>query len=154
MRPNKICALLVATLFLAGCRGQSGPKPQSLPKTDITIGDIALSVELARTEAQRSLGMMHRAAIGENEGMLFVFPEPRVLSFYMKNTLVPLSIAFIRENGTIDRIARMTPHRLESHQSDTLCLYALEMPQGWFKQHAVKEGMKVTIPAEVKAEDY
>ena len=153
MRRISVCALPVALLILAACAGQPRPAPQTLTQADITVGRLKLSVEVARTETQRRIGMMHRTTIKENQGMLFVFAEPRVLSFYMKDTHVPLSIAFIRTDGVIDRIAQMAPLSLQTHESNSLCLYALEMPQGWFRKHGIRNGMKVNIPATVTAQD-
>ena len=140
-------------LLAAGCGGRAGPSPQSLARVRIEVGGRPLSVEVARTEGQRRAGMMYRGKLGANEGMLFVFPEPQILSFYMKDTYVPLSIAFIRANGVIDRITEMMPRSLAIHESNTLCLYALEMPRGWFEERGIREGAKVTIAAEAGAGD-
>jgi len=155
MRLSKRAGWFAATwglaLLAAGCGGRAGPRPQSLVKVRIEVGGRPLSVEVARTETERRTGMMYRGRLGANEGMLFVFPEPQILSFYMKDTYVPLSIAFIRANGMIDRITEMTPRSLAIHESNTLCLYALEMPQGWFEKRGIREGAKVTIAAETDA---
>jgi len=144
-----VCILLA----IACCGCDDSPSPQSLPQVAITIGGKELLVEVARTKEQRALGMMHRKKIGPDEGMLFVFPQAEKLSFYMKNTHVPLSIAFVRSDGVIDRITGMAPQTLTSHTSRTPCLYALEMPQGWFAQHGVLIGAKITLPPDLDAVD-
>ena len=131
---------------LCACSAERGPAPQRLSTAEIRINDKAVAVEVARTPDERRTGMMHRLEIGPDEGMLFVFPEPQFLSFYMKNTYVPLSIAFIQADGRIDRITGMTPHRLEPVTSRRPCLYALEMPQGWFGEHEIWEGQRVILP--------
>ena len=96
---------------------------------------------------------MFRRGLREGYGMLFVFPAPEVLHFYMKNTLVPLSIAFIRADGRIETISGMQPHDLNLTSSQGPCQYALEMPPGWFSDHKVWEGTRVVIPDDVKADD-
>jgi len=148
---RRFAATLGLALLAVGCGGRAGPRPQSLERVRIEVGGLPLTVEVARTETERRTGMMYRGKLGEDEGMLFVFPEPRIPAFYMKDTYVPLSIAFIRANGEIDRITEMTPRSLAIHESNLLCLYALEMPQGWFERHGIRAGARVTIPAEVTA---
>ncbi len=136
---------------LCACSPERGPAPQRLSTAEIRINDKALTVEVARAPEERRTGMMHRFEIGPDEGMLFVFAEPQVLSFYMKNTHVPLSVAFIQADGTIDRIRGMTPHRLDPVTSRRPCLYALEMPQGWFADHDIWEGQRVAVPESITA---
>ena len=143
--------LVCLVLAIACCGCDDSPSPQSLPQVAITIGGKQLLVEVARTKEQRALGMMFRKDIGPDEGMLFVFPQAKKLSFFMKNTHVPLSIAFIRMDGVIDRITGMAPQTETEHISRTSCLYALEMPQGWFAEHGVLAGAKLTLPPDLKA---
>jgi len=144
----RIAALLLIAA-LAGCNPGTPP----LPTAAITVGTVTVTVEVARTAAERQTGMMHRRKIGPDEGMLFVFPAAETLHFYMKNTHVPLSIAFIRADGTIERIAGMQPHDLTVTSSRAPCLYALEMPQGWFGDHGIWEGARVTLPEGLTASD-
>jgi hypothetical protein len=137
-------ACLMVTLTACAC--SRTPAPRRLPTATITLGGRSIAVEVADTEAERHVGMMYRRSLGPDEGMLFVFPEVRVLSFYMRNTYVPLSIAFIRSDGEILNIAHMAPLTLTTHDSRLPCRYALEMPQGWFERHGVKEGDRITLP--------
>ncbi len=85
--------------------------------------------------------------------MLFVFRRDQNLDFYMKDTLVPLSIAFIASDGVIVNIANMQPLSRDIHSSRMPCRYALEMPEGWFARNGVHEGDKVEIPSDIRAED-
>ena len=139
----------VCLLLAAACA--HGPQPQRLDKVQVALGGRKLAVEVACTPRQRETGMMFRETLKTDEGMLFVFPSDEELDFYMKNTCVPLSIAFIRANGVIANIAHMEAYSLETNRSRTACRFALEMPFGWFSVNGVAEGSKVTIP-EVHAE--
>jgi hypothetical protein len=123
-----------------------GPEPQRLDKVQIELGGRKLAVEAACTPKQREVGMMFRQSLKADEGMLFVFPRDEEMSFYMKNTYVPLSIAFIKANGVVVNIAHMEAHSLETHNSRAACRFALEMPFGWFSSNGVAEGATVTIP--------
>ena len=143
MIPRVFAAALVSVLMV-GC---AGPRPQKLPRVTIEIGDRTLSVEVASTEAQRATGMMYRKKIGPDEGMLFAYPQERKLAYYMKNTYVPLSIAFLDSGGVIVNIATMEPLTTDTHWSRLASQYALEMPAGWFERNNVREGVRVKIPA-------
>jgi len=148
------CGVFILSLLLlaqSGCARNRGPQPQSLPKANITIGERSIAVEIANTPEQRAIGMMYRRKLGPDEGMLFVFERDQNLSFYMKNTFVPLSIAFIRSDGLISNIANMEPRTLTPHHSRTPSRYALEMPQGWFAEHGIQAETKVEIPSELAA---
>ena len=110
--------------------------------TQVRVGSQALKVELAITEPQRMQGLMYREKLGPNDGMLFVFDTPEYQSMWMKNTLVPLSVAFIAPDGTILNVEDMEPQTLNPHISAGPALYALEMNKGWFASHALKAGDK------------
>jgi uncharacterized membrane protein (UPF0127 family) len=112
--------------------------------TQVHVGSHALKVELAITEPQRMQGLMYREKLGANDGMLFVFDEPEYQSMWMKNTLVPLSVAFIAPDGTILNVEDMEPQTLNPHMSAGPSLYALEMNKGWFASRGLKAGDKVT----------
>lgn len=103
----------------------------------------AIRAEVARTPAERAKGLMNRRSMGKNDGMLFVFEQPQVVSMWMKNTLIPLSVAFIDEQGRIINIAEMLPETLDSHSSLALAKYALEMNAGWFDKHNILAGKSV-----------
>jgi hypothetical protein len=97
-------------------------------------------------------GLMFRDRLGDDAGMLFVYPRPQPLSFWMKNTRLPLSIAFIRADGSIANLRDMTPFDEKTfHQSDGECLYALEVNQGWFARHGIVQGQRVRFLKTVDA---
>jgi len=149
-----LAAVILLSLGVYGCaRSGSGERPQSLPKAAITIAGRSLEVEIASTNAQRQIGMMHRLKLTTDEGMLFIFPDVRERNFYMKNTHVALSIAFIAADGRIINIAHMEPLTLKIHSSRLPAMYALEMPLGWFDRNNVREGDRVGIPETLKAAD-
>ncbi|MDB6030875.1 MAG: hypothetical protein JWM16_1213 [Verrucomicrobiales bacterium] len=117
----------------------------AMPKlrtTKLWLGAQELDTELALSSQEISTGMMFRKDMGENEGMLFVFAQPQKLSFYMKNTTVPLSCAYIDAEGTILEIHDLKP--LDETPVDSKAeniLYVLEVKQGWFKRHNIETGM-------------
>ncbi len=114
-------------------------------KKSITINGRPLSVEIADTPLKRSIGLMYRKELPADAGMLFVFPESANRSFWMKDTHIPLSIAYINEDGVITNIENMDPFSLDSISSKDACKYALETNRGWFNSHDIKPGCKVVI---------
>lgn len=129
---------------LAGC--SAGKK---FPTTTIQVDDQAVLVELAVNTSERAQGLMHRASLPADDGMLFVYPDEAPRSFWMKDTKIPLSIAFVDAKGKIVRIADMQPLVTESTKSLYPAKYALEMNQGWFAEHDVVEGEHITgIPTD------
>jgi uncharacterized membrane protein (UPF0127 family) len=138
-----LLALLGATLFSAQL-AVAQDRPQSLPAIKLGAGMHVISAEVAQSPEQRATGLMNRPSMGANEGMLFVFEEANPQCFWMKNTLLPLSIAFIADDGTVVNIADMKPQALESHCSAKPVRYALEMNQGWFAKRGIKAGSKLT----------
>ena len=124
---------------------------QKLPVQDLTIErngqEIAfIKAEIAQTQEERNQGLMYRKKLPDGEGMLFVFERDQVLSFWMKNTLLPLSIAFIASDGRIIDIKDMYPHDENSVFSSRSVRYALEVPQGWFSRAGIQNGDIVKIP--------
>jgi uncharacterized membrane protein (UPF0127 family) len=117
---------------------------QLLPTTQLVIKGHTVQAEVAATDASRSYGLMHRTSLPENHGMLFVYKQTSTTCFWMKNTPLPLSIAFIDANGRIVTIADMEPLKLDSHCPTQPALYALEMEQGWFAHRQIKVGETVT----------
>lgn len=99
--------------------------------------------EVAADFASRSRGLMHRKALASNAGMLFVFDEAEAHCMWMKNTFVPLSVAFLDDGGEIVNIADMTPHSEQAHCAARPARYALEMNRGWFAARGIKPGMRV-----------
>ena len=139
-------ALLAMSLMLAmsspSALAQTGPQPR-LDTTKITAGMHVIVAELAVSPQQQATGMMMRAEMGANEGMLFVNSDSSTRCFWMKNTLIPLSIAFVGDDGTIANVADMEPRSEQSHCSAKPVRYALEMRQGWFTKRGIKAGMKL-----------
>lgn len=114
-----------------------------MPEITLALGGHKLTAEVAHTDADRTLGLMHRRMLPENRGMLFVFPQAAPLGFWMMNTHIPLSIAFIDDAGTIINIADMKPLTTDPHNSAKPARYALEMNQGWFRKRGIKPGAKI-----------
>lgn len=121
-------------------QGQGQPK---LPTVPLSIGKHALVAEVAASPETRERGLMFRYDMKDNEGMLFVFPAPERHSFWMKNTPLPLSIAFIDAKGTILNIRDMMPFTTDGHPSQGEALYALEVNRGWFAQRGINAGDRV-----------
>jgi uncharacterized protein len=113
---------------------------QNLPTITLKAGHHSLKVQVAQTGEQRAVGLMHRRHMPANEGMLFVFNAPDTQCFWMKNTLLPLSAAFLSDNGTVVNIEHMQPQTLVSHCSKESVRYVLEMNKGWFEKHGIKAG--------------
>ncbi len=113
---------------------------QELPKIPLYIKQKTIQVEVAKTPEERAVGLMNRKHLGKDEGMLFIFEEEGYHSFWMKDTYIPLSIAFINREGRIVKIADMKPLTLASHSPPQPILYALEMNQGWFSKNGIKVG--------------
>jgi uncharacterized membrane protein (UPF0127 family) len=117
---------------------------EKLRTTTLKIGTHALRVEVAATDPQRMTGLMNRPRLGQDDGMLFIFDEPAYHAMWMKNTLIPLSVAFVDAQGTILNILDMEPETLDSHQSAGPSIYAIETNKGWFAARKIKAGDKVT----------
>lgn len=114
-----------------------------MPVRQLDIADYPVSVEVAHTQLARSQGLMFRGSLGEDAGMLFVFPEPGRHSMWMMNTEIPLSVAFIDEKGLILNVADMLPYTQTAHTSAGAAKYALEMNLGWFAKKNIKRGEHV-----------
>ncbi|OZI74468.1 DUF192 domain-containing protein [Bordetella genomosp. 12] len=121
----------------------AGPQQNTLPTTQLSTGIHVIQAEVADTDAKRRIGLMNRKALPGNTGMLFVFEQPDLQCFWMRNTLLPLSIAFIADDGTISNIEDMAPQTDDAHCSRKPVRYALEMSQGWFAERGVKAGAKL-----------
>jgi uncharacterized protein len=112
----------------------------------ITVGKDVYNIEVAVTQEDQSLGLMNRKELKPDEGMIFLYKEDRKLSFWMKNTLVPLSIAFISKDGIIKEIHHMKPESLTPVISTHSVRYALELPKGSYEQSGVNVGDKIVLP--------
>lgn len=137
-------ALSALLAFLAlPMRAQEAPQ-MNLPVVQLQAGMHNIRAQVAATVQQRATGLMHRREMAQHEGMLFVFEQATVQCFWMKNTLLPLSIAFLADDGTVVNIDEMKPQALDSHCSDKPVRYVLEMNQGWFAKRGVKPGAKLS----------
>jgi uncharacterized membrane protein (UPF0127 family) len=116
---------------------------QQLPVTELKAGMHLIRAEVAAEYSTRAQGLMHRKSLGPNAGMLFIFDAAAPHCMWMKNTYIPLSVAFLDESGTIINIADMQPHSEQTHCAARPALYALEMAQGWFAQRGIKAGTKL-----------
>ncbi len=134
----------VCVLLLCGAVARAeGPQPP-LREVSLTIGAAKILAEVAKTGEERQAGLMHREKLEDGRGMLFVFSRPQPLGFWMKNTTVPLSIAYINADGVIREIHDLQPldeTPVQSFFRDLL--YALEVPQGWFARHKILPGDRV-----------
>ena len=131
--------LLCGWLFAAAATAQQPP----LPATDLTIGMHRVHAEVANDMGSRMQGMMFRRTMAQNAGMVFVFEENAPHCMWMKNTLLPLSVAFVDEAGVILNIAEMQPQSEQTHCAAKPARYALEMNKGWFAQRGIKAGAKL-----------
>ena len=134
-------AALVLAGLAAGAFAQDGP--QSLPKIRLNAGIHNIDAQLAQTPEQRQIGLMFRALMPANEGMLFAFDRPDPQCFWMKNTLIPLDIAFVEDSGAIVNIEHMKPQTLDGHCSEKPVRYVLEMNDGWFAKRGIKPGFRL-----------
>ena len=114
-----------------------------LPVVELTAGMHLIRAELADTFVARMQGLMHREKLGQNAGMLFVFEEPAIQCMWMKNTLIPLSVAFIDDSGAIINIEDMRPQTEDTHCAVRPARYALEMNRGWFAERGIKPGSRL-----------
>jgi uncharacterized membrane protein (UPF0127 family) len=140
---NLIAATFLATLgpLMAQDRAQT-----DLPRTHITAGFHQLEVQVASTPPQQATGLMYRTEMPQHEGMLFVFPEPKQQCFWMKNTLIPLTAAFVADDGTVVNLEDMQAQTTQSHCSAKPVRFVLEVNQGWFMKKGLKAGMRLVGP--------
>jgi uncharacterized membrane protein (UPF0127 family) len=138
---------LAVPLISLGAHAQQMPpgakQPGDFPHTKLAAGMYVIDAAIASTDADREQGLMYRTKLGANEGMLFVFNERAVHCFWMKNTLIPLSIAFIREDGTVTDIDEMQAETENNHCPRNNGVYALEMSKDWFTAKGIKPGAKI-----------
>ena len=140
-------ALLASTALPLAAVAQALPpqmKPAAdFPKVQLTLGMYLINASVAANDADREQGLMFRKSLEPNEGMLFVFAENAGHCFWMKNTLIPLSIAFIRQDGTITDLDEMQAETTNNHCPTHNGVYTLEMSKGWFTAHGIKPGMQI-----------
>ncbi|WP_298212419.1 DUF192 domain-containing protein [Acidovorax sp.] len=136
------CALALASVVPAVATAQEGPQ-MNLQRVELTAGMHRIDAQLAQAPQERQTGLMFRKEMPQHEGMLFVFEQPTQQCFWMKNTLLPLTAAFVADDGTIVNLADMKPQTLDSHCSAKPVRYVLEMNQGWFAKKGIKAGTKL-----------
>lgn len=137
-----VLLILLASMFATpGARAQGQPQ---LPTTQLQLGLYLIKAEVAANHGTRMQGLMLREKMGANDGMLFVFPARDRQCMWMKNTLLPLSVAFLDDAGVILNIEDMKPQTEDSHCSAKPARYALEMNLGWFKAKNLKPGTKIS----------
>jgi uncharacterized membrane protein (UPF0127 family) len=141
-RVPRFAARALAALALAAAALAHAEAP--LPVRQVKVAGHALRVEVAATIEQRMKGLMFREKLGANDGMLFVFDEPGYHAMWMKNTPLPLSVAFVDGAGAILNILDMEPHTLDQHAAAGPAVYAIETNKGWFARRGIKAGDKVT----------
>jgi uncharacterized membrane protein (UPF0127 family) len=118
-------------------------QPSEFPRAKLTAGMFVIDAAVAANDADREQGLMYRTELAPNEGMLFVFGENAVHCFWMKNTLIPLSIAFMRADGTVTDIDEMQAETTNNHCPRNNGVYALEMSKGWFSSKGITPGTKI-----------
>ncbi len=134
-------AVLLFSAVFAACSGG-----RRLPEESVVIGNATFILEVARTPEEQRTGLMHRKRMDADRGMIFVFPEDRKLSFWMKDTLIPLSIAYVDSSGTIREIHDMEPLSLRPVESAVSVRYAIELNRGAFAVAGVGPGSRIDLP--------
>lgn len=135
---------LLAFVVLANLPAWAQDTPQmNLQRVALSAGMHQIDAQVALNSEQRQIGLMFRKDMPQHEGMIFVFEQPTQQCFWMKNTLLPLTAAFVADDGTIVNLADMKPQTLDAHCSDKPVRYVLEMNQGWFAKKGIKAGSKL-----------
>ncbi|MFM2054323.1 MAG: hypothetical protein RL456_2360 [Pseudomonadota bacterium] len=133
--------VVLATVAASAVGAQTGP--QKLATVQLTAGMHLIRAEVARTDSERQIGLMHRPSMPAGDGMLFIFEQPGVQCFWMRNTLIPLSAAFVDDGGRIVNIEDMQPQSDDSHCSKKPVRFVLEMNQGWFARKGLGPGSRI-----------
>ena len=139
-------AVSLALSLIAICAPASTQElPQmDLPRTKLSAGVYQITAQVAQTPSERSTGLMFRKEMPQSEGMLFIFEQPSMQCFWMKNTFLPLTAAFVADNGEIVNLIDMQPHSEAPHCSSKPVRYVLEMHQGWFAKKSIKAGARLS----------
>lgn len=144
---NHLLAVLAVVALLSPALGGAQEVPQlNLQRVKLSIGMHLIDAQVASTPEQRQIGLMLRKEMPQHEGMVFVFEQASQQCFWMKNTLLPLTAAFVADDGTIVNLADMKPETTESHCSTQPVRYVLEMNKGWFEKKGIKAGSKLSGP--------
>ena len=144
---HRLLPVLAVVALLGPARGGAQEAPQlDLPRTKLSAGMHLIDAQVAATPEQRQIGLMLRKEMPQQEGMIFVFEQAGQQCFWMKNTLLPLTAAFVADDGTIVNLADMKPETTNSHCSIQPVRYVLEMNKGWFQKKGIKAGSKLDGP--------
>lgn len=144
-KSNLFPLLMLATALLAGCL-----EPR---RVTVQVSNINAQVEVAATPKERQRGLMHRAALGKDEGLLMVFPLPQEVSLWMLNTPIPLDVGFFDDQGVLRAVVSMEPDGgKQLHHSPPDTRYALEMNRGWFARYALAPGVRLKLPHAITGE--
>ena len=139
--------MFVAAMLAAALPVQAQDAPQmNLQRVKLLAGMHQIDAQVAANSEQRQTGLMFRKDMPQHEGMIFIFEQPTQQCFWMKNTLLPLSAAFIADDGTIVNIEDMKPQTLDAHCSAQPVRFVLEMNKGWFVKKGIKTGSKLQGP--------
>ena len=137
-----IRTLFLVCLLCSNAHARTTPQ-LDLPRVKLTVGMYQIDTQVASTPAQREIGLMFRKDMPMHEGMLFAFDQATIQCFWMKNTLLPLTAAFVADDGTIINLVDMKPQTTDSHCSKKPVRFVLEMNRGWFAKKGIKEGSKL-----------
>ena len=139
-----LCKRVTLFALFAPLSSAAQPGPQlDLQRTKLSAGMYIIDVQVARTPEQRQVGLMMRKEMSQQEGMIFVFEQAGRQCFWMKKTLIPLTAAFVADDGRIVNMADMKPQTEDAHCSEEPVRYVLEMNKGWFAKKGIKPGSKL-----------
>lgn len=149
--------LIFVLALLVGLKLNKKCEKSDYARCELLFGEVSLNAKVAYSKESQMKGLMGVKSLKDNEGMIFVYDEPSYLSFWMKNTLIPLSIAFIEADGRIAEIYNMKvegrdkkDYEFPVYQSPTMVMYAVEAPSGWFTLNGIQKNDRMTIPEKLK----
>jgi len=134
---------LLFVSLLAALAGAAPAVQAEMPRLELTAGMYRIDAEVAADQQNRMVGLMHRKSMPQHQGMLFVFPQQNTHCMWMRNTLLPLSVAFLDDNGVVINVEDMQPQTEDSHCARRPARFALEMNLGWFRERGIKSGSKI-----------
>ncbi len=129
--------------LLAALAGAAPAVQAEMPRLELTAGMYRIDAEVAADQQNRMVGLMHRKSMPQHQGMLFVFTQQNTHCMWMRNTLLPLSVAFLDEDGIVINVEDMQPQTEDSHCARRPARFALEMNLGWFRERGIKSGSKI-----------
>jgi uncharacterized protein len=146
LRIRSCILLFLLSTFAAGCQDQPTSRPTTLPTVEMTIGEDDFVLEVADSDRERQKGLMFRESMPQDQGMLFVFEVEEELSFWMRNTLIPLDIVYVNSMGKIVSVKQMKPLDETGVKSDGPAKYAIELNLGTAKRIGIKAGDMLKLP--------